>query len=44
LLAILTAVGSGMLTVLAGGPVAGGVLVGCGALAGAVKFFHWLIG
>ena len=43
LLGVLIGVGAGVLAVLAGSPVAGGVLVGGGALAAAVKFFDWLI-
>ncbi len=43
LFAILTAVGAGVLTCLAGGPPAAAALVAAGALASGVKFFHWLI-
>jgi len=43
MLSVLTGLGAGVLTVLAGAPVPYGVLGGAGALATAVKFFDWLI-
>lgn len=35
--------GADVLTVLAGGHVASGVLIGAGTTAAAIKFFDWLI-
>lgn len=43
LLGILTALGAGALTVLAGGAIASGILAGGGAFAAAVLFFHTII-
>jgi hypothetical protein len=43
LLGVLTAVGAGVLTVLAGGAVASGILTGGGAFAAAVLFFNAII-
>jgi hypothetical protein len=43
LLGVLTALGAGVLTVLAGGTIAGGVLTGGAAFAAAVLFFHTII-
>ncbi|MEU5609726.1 hypothetical protein AB0H03_13505 [Streptomyces sparsogenes] len=43
LLGVLTALGAGALTVLAGGTIASGVLAGGAAFAAAVLFFHTII-
>lgn len=43
LLGVLTALGAGALTVLAGGALASGVLTGGAAFAAAVLFFHVII-
>jgi hypothetical protein len=43
LLGVLIGIGAGVPAVLADTPVPGGLLVGGGALAAAVKFFDWLI-
>ncbi|MEU3512215.1 hypothetical protein ABZ733_30885 [Streptomyces longwoodensis] len=43
LLGVLTAVGAGVLTVLAGGTIASGILAAGVAFAGAVLFFHTII-
>jgi hypothetical protein len=43
LLSLLAGAGAGVLTVLAGGHVAYGVLIGAGTTAAAIKFFDWLI-
>ncbi|WP_326726410.1 hypothetical protein [Streptomyces phaeochromogenes] len=43
LLGVLTALGAGILTVLAGAAVASGILTGGAAFAAAVLFFHTII-
>lgn len=43
LLDVLTALGAGILTVLAGAAVASGILTGGAAFAAAVLFFHTII-
>ncbi|MEV5427568.1 hypothetical protein AB0K85_33130 [Streptomyces cellulosae] len=43
LLGLLTALGAGALTVLAGGAIASGILASGGAFAAAVLFFHTII-
>ncbi|MFF4978252.1 hypothetical protein [Streptomyces sp. NPDC001083] len=43
LLGVLTTLGAGVLTVLAGGSAASGVLAGGAAFAAAVLFFHTII-
>ncbi|WP_332881020.1 hypothetical protein [Streptomyces sp. NBC_00564] len=43
LLGVLTALGAGVLTVLAGGAPASGILAGGAAFAAAVLFFHTII-
>ncbi|WP_432198241.1 hypothetical protein [Streptomyces sp. bgisy027] len=44
LLGVLTGTGAGLLTVAAGGVLAAGFLAGGAAFAGAVIFFHTIIG
>ncbi|WP_330343389.1 hypothetical protein OHA09_36070 [Streptomyces longwoodensis] len=43
LLGVLTALGAGVLTVLADGSVASGILAGAAAFAAAVLFFHTIL-